>query len=111
MFTPSSGITGYARDRTRPALEAVGGFARMRVLTAKALFRWPFQWREFILQSWFLIRVAFVPTIMVSIPLTVLLIFTLNILRGVVPYPATPRRTAPPSARTATGQRVHQQVN
>jgi hypothetical protein len=84
---PSSGITGYARDRTRPALEAVGGFARMCVLTAKALFRWPFQWREFILQSWFLIRVAFVPTIMVSIPLTVLLIFTLNILRGVVPYP------------------------
>lgn len=52
----------------------------MCVLTGKALFRWPFQWREFILQCWFIMRVGFLPTIMVSIPLTVLLIFTLNIL-------------------------------
>src|ERR1700758_951227 len=51
----------------------------MCVLTGKALAR-PFQWREFILQGWFLMRVAFLPTIAVSIPLTVLLIFTLNIL-------------------------------
>jgi phospholipid/cholesterol/gamma-HCH transport system permease protein len=51
----------------------------MCVLTGRALVR-PFQWREFILQSWFLMRVAFLPTIAVSIPLTVLLIFTLNIL-------------------------------
>jgi phospholipid/cholesterol/gamma-HCH transport system permease protein len=49
------------------------------VLTGKALLR-PFQWREFILQGWFLMRVSFLPTIAVSIPLTVLLIFTLNIL-------------------------------
>jgi phospholipid/cholesterol/gamma-HCH transport system permease protein len=52
----------------------------MCVLTGKALFKPPFQWREFILQSWFLMRVAFLPTLAVSIPLTVLLIFTLNIL-------------------------------
>jgi phospholipid/cholesterol/gamma-HCH transport system permease protein len=52
----------------------------MCVLTAKALFRWPFQWREFVLQCWFIMRVALLPTIAVSIPLTVLLIFTLNIL-------------------------------
>ena len=51
----------------------------MCVLTGKALVR-PFQWREFVLQGWFLMRVAFLPTIAVSIPLTVLLIFTLNIL-------------------------------
>jgi phospholipid/cholesterol/gamma-HCH transport system permease protein len=51
----------------------------MCVLTGKALAR-PFQWREFVLQGWFLMRVAFLPTIAVSIPLTVLLIFTLNIL-------------------------------
>jgi phospholipid/cholesterol/gamma-HCH transport system permease protein len=79
-MTASTGITRYIRDQTRPALEAVGGFSRMCVLTARALFRWPFQWREFVLQCWFLIRVAFLPTIAVSIPLTVLLIFTLNIL-------------------------------
>jgi len=77
--TASTGITGYVRDQTRPALEAVGGFAKMCVLTGKAVVR-PFQWREFILQCWFLMRVSFLPTIAVSIPLTVLLIFTLNIL-------------------------------
>jgi phospholipid/cholesterol/gamma-HCH transport system permease protein len=77
--TTSTGITGYVRDQTRPALEAVGGFFKMCVLTGKALLR-PFQWREFILQGWFLMRVSFLPTIAVSIPLTVLLIFTLNIL-------------------------------
>ena len=78
-MTSSTGIAGYVRDQSRPALEAVGGFFRMCVLTAKALLK-PFQWREFILQGWFLMRVSFLPTIAVSIPLTVLLIFTLNIL-------------------------------
>jgi phospholipid/cholesterol/gamma-HCH transport system permease protein len=78
--TASTGLVGYVRDQTRPALTAAGGFVRMCVLTGKALFRPPFQWREFILQSWFLMRVAFLPTLAVSIPLTVLLIFTLNIL-------------------------------
>jgi phospholipid/cholesterol/gamma-HCH transport system permease protein len=78
-MTASTGFKGYVRDRARPALTAVGGFTRMCVLTAKALFQ-PFQWKEFILQGWFLMRVSFLPTIAVSIPLTVLLIFTLNIL-------------------------------
>lgn len=58
----------------------VGGFFKMTVLTGKAFLTRPFQWKEFILQSWFLIRVAFLPTLAVSIPLTVLIIFTLNIL-------------------------------
>ena len=79
-MTASTGVVGYVRDQIRPGLTAVGGFVRMCVLTAKALFKPPFQWREFILQGWFLMRVAFLPTIAVSIPLTVLLIFTLNIL-------------------------------
>lgn len=79
-MTTSTDIVGYVRDQVRPGLTAVGGFVRMCVLTGKALFKPPFQWREFILQSWFLMRVAFLPTLAVSIPLTVLLIFTLNIL-------------------------------
>jgi len=77
--TTSTGIAGYIRDQVSPGLSAVGGFTKMCVLTGKALVR-PFQWREFVLQGWFLMRVAFLPTIAVSIPLTVLLIFTLNIL-------------------------------
>lgn len=51
----------------------------MCVLTAKALKR-PFEWREFIWIGWFLMRVSLLPTIAVSIPETVLLIFTLNVL-------------------------------
>lgn len=79
MTAAKGGFTGYVRDQTRPALEAVGGFVRMCTLTGKALFR-PFQWREFILQSWFLFKVSFLPTVAVAVPLTVLIIFTLNIL-------------------------------
>lgn len=73
-------LVGYVRDQVQTPLTLVGGFFRMCVLTGKALFRRPFQWREFILQCWFIMRVAFLPTVFVSIPLTVLLIFTLNVL-------------------------------
>ncbi len=73
-------LVSYVRDQLETPLTLVGGFFRMCVLTGKALFRRPFQGREFILQCWFIMRVAFLPTIMVSIPLTVLLIFTLNVL-------------------------------
>ncbi|WP_095174103.1 MlaE family ABC transporter permease [Mycolicibacter terrae] len=58
----------------------VGGFFRMCALTARALFVPPFQWRETLQQGWFITSVALVPTIAVAIPLTVLLVFTLNIL-------------------------------
>ena len=73
-------LAGFFRDRLEGPLTTVGGFFRMCVLIGKALFRAPFQWQELLLQCWFIMRVAFLPTIMVSIPLTVLLIFTLNVL-------------------------------
>ncbi|HZU47961.1 MAG TPA: ABC transporter permease [Mycobacterium sp.] len=73
-------LTDYVRDQLGPPLLTVGGFFRMCVLTGKALFHWPPQWREFILQCWFIMRVGILPTIAVSIPLTVLLTFTLNVL-------------------------------
>jgi phospholipid/cholesterol/gamma-HCH transport system permease protein len=74
-----TGFTGYVRDQTRPAVAAVGGFMRMCVLTGKALVR-PFEWREFFLQTRFLLSVSFLPTLAVAIPLTVLVVFTLNML-------------------------------
>jgi phospholipid/cholesterol/gamma-HCH transport system permease protein len=77
--TGATGYVGYIREQATSPLAAVGGFARMSVLTGKALLR-PFQWREFVLQGWFLVRVSFIPTLAVSIPLTVLVIFTLNLL-------------------------------
>ncbi|HXO55168.1 MAG TPA: ABC transporter permease, partial [Mycobacterium sp.] len=73
-------LTGYVYDKLQPPLVTVGGFARMCALTGKALFRTPFQWREFILQCWFIMRVSLLPTAAVAIPLTVLVVFTLNTL-------------------------------
>jgi phospholipid/cholesterol/gamma-HCH transport system permease protein len=78
--TAGNGLVDYVKDQLDKPLTMVGGFFKMCVLTGKALLTRPFQWKEFILQSWFLIRVAFLPTLAVSIPLTVLIIFTLNIL-------------------------------
>ena len=66
MTAQQPGLVGYVRNQVTPGLTAVGGFVRMCVLTAKATFRSPFQWREFILQGWFLMRVAFLPTIAVA---------------------------------------------
>ena len=61
-------------NRLQTPLGLVGSFFRMCVLAGKAVFRRPFQWRECVLQSWFIMRVALLPIIMVSIPLTVLLV-------------------------------------
>ena len=80
MTASTGGMVSYVREQLDKPLAMVGGFFKMCVLTGKALISRPFQWKEFILQSWFLIRVAFLPTLAVSIPLTVLIIFTLNIL-------------------------------
>ena len=44
------------------------------------IFRKPFQWREFLEQAWFVARVSLAPTLLVAIPFTVLVSFTLNIL-------------------------------
>jgi phospholipid/cholesterol/gamma-HCH transport system permease protein len=78
-MTATTGVSSFVRDRLDGPLTAVGGFFQMCVLTAKAITR-PFQWKEFILQGWFLFRVTFVPTIATAIPNTILIIFTLNIL-------------------------------
>jgi len=46
----------------------------------KFVFRRPFELREFLEQAWFVARVSLAPTLLVAIPLTVLVQFTLNIL-------------------------------
>ncbi len=61
-------------------VRAVGGFFAMALDTFVAMFKPPFAWREFISQSWFVARVSIVPTLMLTIPYTVLLTFTFNIL-------------------------------
>ncbi|HXY63903.1 MAG TPA: ABC transporter permease [Mycobacterium sp.] len=61
-------------------LEGVGGLFMMSADAVRFLFRRPFQTREFVEQSWFVARVAVIPTLLVAIPFTVLVSFTLNIL-------------------------------
>lgn len=64
---------------TRP-FRGIGAFFAMSVDTFVLMFKPPFAWREFLTQSWFVARVSLLPTLMLSIPFTVLLVFTFNIL-------------------------------
>lgn len=69
---------------TRPvdkAVKSVGEFYALAADSAVAIRR-PFQWREFLEQCWFIARVSLLPTILMSIPFTVLVVFTLNSLLG-----------------------------
>jgi phospholipid/cholesterol/gamma-HCH transport system permease protein len=62
------------------AMGAVGGLSSMGLDAVKFIFVRPFQWREFLEQSWFVARVSLAPMMLVAIPFTVLVSFTLNIL-------------------------------
>ena len=44
------------------------GFAAMSLDTFRAVFKAPFQWREFIQQCWFVASVSILPTTLTSIP-------------------------------------------
>ena len=61
-------------------MQAIGGLFSMGADALRFVFRRPFQGREFLEQSWFIARVALAPTLLVAIPFTVLVSFTLNIL-------------------------------
>ncbi len=61
-------------------LRGFGGFYAMSLDTFMLMFKPPFAWREFISQAWFVARVSLLPTLMLTIPYTVLLTFIENIL-------------------------------
>lgn len=67
-------------DLLEVPLRAVGGFFAMAGETFRAMGQRPFQRQEFVDQSWFVARVSMVPTVLVAIPFTVLVSFTINIL-------------------------------
>src|SRR5882757_11573047 len=66
-------------DAGKP-MRAVGGLFSMGFDAVRFIAVPPFQWREFVEQSWFVARVSLTPTLLVAIPFTVLVSFTLNIL-------------------------------
>jgi phospholipid/cholesterol/gamma-HCH transport system permease protein len=64
---------------SKPAI-AVGGFFALAWETLLLIPRRPFALREFLVQSWFVARVSLLPTLMLAMPYTVLVVFTFNIL-------------------------------
>ena len=70
-------LTTYAV--TKP-VRAAGGFFAMSLDTLVLMFRPPFAWREYLLQTWFVARVSMVPALMMTLPYSVILTFIFNIL-------------------------------
>ena len=80
MFVQPRGLLPI-RASNPSLLPNIGRLLRMLSFETLVLIpRRPLAWREFLLQSWFVARVSIVPTIMLSIPFTVLLVFTFNVL-------------------------------
>jgi phospholipid/cholesterol/gamma-HCH transport system permease protein len=76
----ASGTLSKSIDGLAKPVRAVGGFFALSLDTFVALFRPPFAWREFLTQSWFVARVSLLPTILLSIPFTTLVVFIINVL-------------------------------
>ncbi|BBY62288.1 hypothetical protein MHEL_05310 [Mycolicibacterium helvum] len=77
---PDRWSPGVALSGLSGPMQAIGGLFAMSADAVRFVFRKPFQWREFLEQSWFVARVSLAPTLLVAIPFTVLVSFTLNIL-------------------------------
>ncbi len=60
-------------------VRALGDFFAMTLDVLRFSVRRPFQWAEFVDQCWFIARVSMAPTVLVALPFTVLVSFTLNI--------------------------------
>ncbi|MFD4181330.1 MlaE family ABC transporter permease [Rhodococcus sp. NPDC058514] len=76
MSTPATVV----RDASR----SLGEFYALSLDAFLAIAHRPFQWREFVEQSWFVARVSAMPTVLMALPFTVLVVFTLNSLLGEV---------------------------
>lgn len=72
-------VTLSGSAATKP-LRALGEFFAMAMDTFVCMFQRRFAWREYLLQTWFVARVSIVPTLFLSIPFTVLTVFTFNVL-------------------------------
>ena len=77
---PERWSTGISLGRGSKPMEAVGGLFAMAKDAGRNVFRRPFQWREFLEQSLVYREGSLAPTVLVAIPFTVLVSFTLNIL-------------------------------
>jgi phospholipid/cholesterol/gamma-HCH transport system permease protein len=65
---PPSRLAPVADGVVNVIFREPGRFFAMSLDTIRAMFKWPFQWREFLQQAWFIVSVTVAPTIMVAIP-------------------------------------------
>jgi phospholipid/cholesterol/gamma-HCH transport system permease protein len=65
---PRSRLAPVGEGAVNVIFREPGRFFAMSLDTIRAMFQWPFQWREFIQQAWFIVSVTVAPTIMVAIP-------------------------------------------
>ncbi|MDZ7884579.1 MAG: ABC transporter permease [Mycobacterium sp.] len=75
-----NGLSRFSSTSSARPFRALGGFFAMALDVLVLIPRRPFAWREFLLQAWFVARVSLLPTLMLAIPFTVLMVFTFNIL-------------------------------
>ena len=61
-------------------IRGIGEFYAMTLDTLVLMFRPPWEWREFIVQFWFIARVSLAPAVLMAVPFTVLSSFTFNVL-------------------------------
>jgi len=59
---------------------AMGGFFAMSLDTFIVMGKPPFAWKEYVLQTWFVARVSVLPALLLTMPYSILLVFTFNIL-------------------------------
>ncbi len=62
------------------SVRSAGGFASMSLDALYFLVTRPLSWREVVRQAWFITRVSIVPTILVMLGFTLLVIFQVNLL-------------------------------
>src|SRR5262245_45750313 len=72
------GRSSLMGSRVVTVVGALGGFFSLCGDTARALFRRPFQWREFLEQVVFIASVSIIPVVFVTIPFTVVVQFFLG---------------------------------
>jgi phospholipid/cholesterol/gamma-HCH transport system permease protein len=77
---PGGASTLVTTGNAAKPLRALGDFFATTLDTFVLMFKPPFAWREFLLQTWFVARVSIAPTLLLSIPFTVLTVFIINIL-------------------------------
>src|SRR5437773_1239160 len=66
--TRRGGLGPAADGALNLVVKEPGRFFALCLDTFRALFKFPFQWREFIQQAWFIVGVTVIPTALVAIP-------------------------------------------